>query len=98
MATDKKTSGDRLKAVPEALRKRLNDKQKRVVDRYESLDKLKAVLRWKGRLTKAGLTSRELSLRLNKPEPRISEYINLKKEPEENTYLAIESAIYDMGA
>lgn len=98
MAKEKAKTNDRLDLLPKRLRDKLTDKQKRVIAGYATTSKLRAVLRWKTRMAKCNITSKELSDRVLRENSRISEYLNLKVEPGEEAYLAIESALYKMGA
>lgn len=87
----------RLKMIPERILERLDHKQKRVILNYQSTDKLNAVLRWPQRMAKARITSIEISKRMDNSPPRISEWINFKREPEEENYLKVEEIIFALG-
>lgn len=88
---------DHMKLIPERIRKKLNDKQQRVVQGYSSKTKLQAVLRWRQRMAKGGIDVKELAEEVGKPDPRISEWLNLKVEPGEDNFLSVEGALYKMG-
>lgn len=85
-----------LKLIPPARREKMTEKQKRVVEGYSSLDKLKAVLRWKPRITAVGISVSKLAESLEPPkeQSRVSEWLIFTHEPEEENYLAVEAAIY----
>lgn len=75
----------------------LNEKQRLVVVKYSSKTKLQSVIRWKQRMAKGHITVRDLAKAVRKPEPRISEWLNLKFEPTGDNFEAVESALYKMG-
>jgi transcriptional regulator with XRE-family HTH domain len=87
-----------LKYFTKSIAETLDDRQKKVIAQYESASKLRAVMRWKERMTRANLTSRQIALDVGIAHTRISEYINFKVQPKEEKYLEIESAIYNRGA
>lgn len=87
-----------LKYFVKSVSNTLTDKQKSVIEQYESVSKLRAVMRWKERMTRHNITSRQIADDVGVAHTRISEYINFKRQPKEEKYLAIESAIYKRGA
>ena len=86
-----------IKFFSKSLADTLTDKQKRVVEQYESVSKLRAVMRWRERLVRSKVTNQSLADLLGMPAPRLSEYINFKRQPQEEKFLSIESAIYKLG-
>lgn len=87
----------RLKLIPDRIVEGLNHKQKRVILNYQSDDKLNAVIRWPQRMAKARITAVEIANRMGTQPPRISEWINFKREPGEENYLEVESIIFNLG-
>jgi transcriptional regulator with XRE-family HTH domain len=87
-----------LKYFAKSVAETLTDKQKNVIEQYESVSKLRAVMRWKERMTRHNITSRQIAKDVGIAHTRISEYINFKRQPKEEKYLIIESAIYKRGA
>lgn len=89
---------ERLKGCPPSFIKKLTEKQKRVVLLYTTEIKLKGVLRWKQRMARAGVSGVDLAEKIGKPATRISEWVQLKKEPTEENYYSVEDALYSLGA
>lgn len=77
--------------------KHLKGKQERIVLNYSSPVKLKAVARWKERMAKKNIKAKDLAERIGKHAPRISEWVNFKKEPSEDSFNLVEAALYDLG-
>ena len=92
--------------IPELLRKKLNargltanqQQKKKTILGYSSAVKLKAVVRWKERMARAGISTADLATAVKLPSPRISEYLNFTWEPPEDYFHKIESALYKQGA
>ena len=92
--------------LPKVIRQKLAAKEltanraqkKRIVLAYSSPVKLKAVVRWKERMAKAGLTNSKLAGLLDVPPPRVSEWLNFTWEPQEDIFLKIEKILYKLGA
>lgn len=72
--------------------------KKRIVLAYSSAVKLKAVVRWKERMVKAGLNGAKLAGMLDLPPSRISEWLNFTWEVPEDIFLKIEKILYKLGA
>jgi len=70
----------------------------RIVLAYSSHVKLKAVVRWKERMAKAGLNNKKIAEHLDVPETRISEWLNFTWEPQEDIFLKVEKLLYKHGA
>lgn len=87
----------RTASIPARLVEKMNHLQKQVIIEYSSETKLKAVIRWRQRMAKAGIMVRDISKEIEKPESRVSEWLNFKKEPNEEMFLNIEKVIYKMG-
>lgn len=87
-----------LKYFAKSVADTLTEKQKSVIAQYESVSKLRAVMRWKERMARHNITSVQIANDVGVAHTRISEYINFKRQPKEEKYLAIESAIYKRGA
>lgn len=85
-----------LKLLPQAMRDKLSDKQKRTVESYSSPVKLKAVLRWKQRCAAAGVKIKDLAAHTKKVPFRISEWMNFTHEPSEENFNEIEAGIYEL--
>lgn len=73
----------------------LTEKQKRVIKQYDTVTKLRAVMRWKERMSKVNLSGMQLADDVKISYTRISEYLNFKKQPKDDRFFAIESAIYN---
>lgn len=76
----------------------IQQQKKRIVLAYSSHVKLKAVVRWKERMAKAGLNNNKLAGMLDVPPPRISEWLNFTWEVPEDTFLKIEKILYKLKA
>lgn len=93
------------KQVPEIMRLKLQCakltsielQKKRTINAYSSHVKLKAVVRWKERMARAGITVTDLAKLVKEPTPRISEWLNFTWEPNEDRFNTIESALYKLG-
>ena len=85
-----------IKIVPKHQRDRLNDKQRRTVEAYTSVVKLKSVIRWRTRMAQAGISVKTLAEKVDKPVTRISEWLNFTHEPEESSFLQVEAEIYKL--
>lgn len=96
----------KLESVPHIMRKRLEkknrtpleDKKERCILSYSSPVKLKAVIRWKERMARHGITTARIADYLDLPPPRISEWLNFTYEPTEDNFQRVEDALYKMGA
>lgn len=92
--------------VPEIVRLKLNQKKlttiqqqkKRTISQYSSPVKLKAVVRWKERMARAGINTVSLAKLVKEPAPRISEWLNFTWEPDEDRFHKIEKVLYKLGA
>ena len=101
-----KTELKKFECLPLLMRRRLEKKNKTPTEvkkelcilKYSSPVKLKAVVRWKERMARHGITTKRLSEQVELPDTRISEYLNFTKEPNEATFQTIELALYEMGA
>ena len=78
--------------------KKLKGKQEQIVLNYSSPVKLKAVARWKVRMAAQGISVNALAKKIKKPPSRISEWVNFRKEPTEENFNLVESALYSLGA
>lgn len=87
----------KIAALPKLLRDNLTPQQERVVLNYESAVKLKAVVRWKERMVRGGVTLPQLAQAAGKPKSRLSEYMNFKHEPRDESFRIIEKALYNFG-
>lgn len=87
-----------LKYFAKPVAETLTDKQKSVIEQYDNVSKLRAVMRWRERMIRHGITNFDIADDVGVSHSRISEYINFKRQPKEEKYLAIESAIYKRGA
>lgn len=85
-----------LKVLPAAMLDNLNEKQKRTVENYSSVVKLKSVLRWKMRLVAAGISIKKLAEHTGKVPFRISEWVTFTHEPGEENFNEIEAGIYEL--
>ena len=91
--------------IPRVMQARLSAKEltpiqaqkKRIVLGYSSHVKLKAVVRWKERMARAGLNNNKLAGMLDVPPSRISEWLNFTWEVQEDTFLKIEKILYKLG-
>ena len=100
------TEKKKFDALPMLMQQRLKKKNKTTTEnkkllcvlKYSSFVKLKAVIRWKERMARQGITTQRLANEISVPSSRISEYLNFTKEPIEDTFQNIESAIYKLGA
>ena len=70
----------------------------KTIKAYSSHVKLKAVVRWKERMARAGITTTALAKVVKEPAPRISEWLNFTWEPDDPRFHKIESALYKLGA
>ena len=77
--------------------KHFKGRQERIVLNYSSPVKLNAVARWKERMAKRNIKAKDLAQKIDKPAPRISEWVNFKKEPSEENFNLVEAALYDLG-
>lgn len=92
--------------LPELLRQQLSAKKltsgqaqkKRIIAAYSSPVKLKAVVRWKERMARAGISTVKLAKVLKVPTPRLSEWLNFTWEPNDDIFHKIEKALYKLGA
>jgi len=95
-----------MQQLPKVIRAKLSAKdltpiqaqKKRIVMAYSSAVKLKAVVRWKERMAKAGLTNIKMAGLLDVPPTRVSEWLNFTWEPQEDIFLKIEKILYKLGA
>lgn len=76
--------------------KKMTDEQRKIGIEYSSKTKLNAVMRWRVRMAVLGIKSGELAKEFGKPTSRISEWLNFRKEPNEDDFLKIESILYKM--
>lgn len=76
----------------------LQQQKRRTVASYSSHVKLKAVVRWKERMVKAGLTTTKIAAMIDVPNPRVSEWVNYTWEPSEEVFHKIEKILYKNGA
>mgnify|MGYP000036928237 CR=1 FL=1 len=101
-----KTEIKNFECLPLLLRRRLEKEKKTSTEikkelcilKYSSPVKLKAVVRWKERMARHGITTKRLAMHIGLPDTRISEYLNFTKEPKEGIFQDIELALYEMGA
>lgn len=92
--------------LPDMVRRKLCSKKlttiqqqkKRTVAAYSSHVKLKAVVRWKERMARAGINTVSLAKLVKEPAPRISEWLNFTWEPDEDRFHKIEKVLYKLGA
>lgn len=84
----------RLKKLPLRFAERITEKKRLCIEKYNTDTKFSAVLRWPERMVRVGLTGKMIAEKLEKDPIRISEYINLKIEPPEDTFHQIEKLIY----
>jgi len=95
-----------LAQLPDMVRRKLSAKKlttiqqqkKRTIAAYSSPVKLKAVVRWKERMARAGISTVALAKVVKEPAPRISEWLNFTWEPDEDRFHKIEKALYKLGA
>jgi len=83
---------------PAGIAKKLSSKQMRVIGQYETVTKLRAVMRWKERMARHGISNIQIARDVGVATPRISEYLNFQRQPHESKFRKIESAIYKRGA
>ncbi len=73
-------------------------KKKKCITEYSSHVKLKAVVRWKERMIRAGLKNVDMAKILKKPTTRVCEWMTLTKEPNEDMFHKFENTLYKFGA
>lgn len=83
--------------LPENVAKKLNQKQRTVLEKYSTKTKRTAVIRWRTRMAKAGIKVGDVAEKTGRPIERISEWLNFKYEPQEEAFLDVDKAIYDLG-
>ena len=92
--------------VPDIVRLRLNAKKltptqirkKDCISNYSSHVKLKAVVRWKERMIRAGLKNVDIARIVKKPTTRVCEWLTFTREPSEDIFHKIENTLYKFGA
>jgi len=95
-----------LEQIPDLMRRILSGKnlkagqerKKKTILAYSSHVKLKAVVRWKERMARAGITTAALAKIMKVKTPRISEWLNFTWEPNEKVFNKIEGILYKLGA
>lgn len=70
-----------------------NYKQKRVIEQYDSPDKLQDVLAWRIRVKRCDLNISDLAAAMDVPQPRVSEWILLLVQPSDETFKRVETVL-----
>jgi len=79
--------------LPPRLRKMAKNKQDIALE-YTSKTKLNAVLQWPILMKQVGMTGRDLAEKAGKKETRISEFLNIRKEPNDSDFLKIDGILH----
>lgn len=87
----------RVAGTPPAFLKSLTDDQKHIILKYDNAVKLRAVMRWKQRIARSGISQQDIANKVDKPLPRINEWVNLRVEPTEENFNAVEDCLYRLG-
>lgn len=95
----------KLEMLPELMRHKIMNQRKggnigkkeRTVLGYSSTVKLRAVIRWKERMVRKGITVKKLGDIMQIEPIRISEWLNFSHEPNEENFNKVEKALYKLG-
>ncbi|MDX9690517.1 MAG: hypothetical protein RBT70_08695 [Alphaproteobacteria bacterium] len=95
----------RLDMIPDVLWQSIKKQSKngnishkvQTITNYTTPTKLKAVIRWRERMARGGITTSQLAEYVGKSPTRLSEWLYFTHEPREQAFNEIEAALYEMG-